>query len=1210
MGEHYSELSALLARVRNRWRAVAALRAWSLAAAVMSLVLALALLAQRIVAPEGWVLVGLWLTAAVVTAVSLASMAIPLRRAPADRQIARYIEECCPELEDTLVTAIAERGAHEPRAVTEAVVGDAVRRTRGLDLDRIVSMRALRGVAMRAAAATVALLVLGVFSIGPAGRAARVFALYLFPESLVVDVAPGDVKLRAGESLKIVVRLAGGVPGLVPVLRTSEDAGVRETRMEADGSGFALAFDNVDEGFRYAVSAAGTTTRDYSVTVIRPPRVEQINLRYEYPKAFGMEPRQEEDGGDIYGPAGTRVHIAVHADKPVTDGALTLGDGKRIPLSGRGDVLEGELTISADGSYRIALADADGLNNPGETEYFIRTLEDRPPDVRIIKPASDRKATSIEEVTIDARADDDFGIAALDLVYAVRGGEEKVVPFERNGSGLTVNGRRTIYLEDLGVAPGDFVTYYARARDVSRGKRSSEARSDIFFLEVTPFEEEFVASQSQGGAGSQDERSIEDLVESQKEIITATWKLDRRGRDAGGRSQEDIKTIAGAQGEVRKRAASAASQMRRGSDLRRRRNPAGRGAQPQAEASDDAMAKAAAAMGRAQQQLEALSTSGAMPHEMTALNELLRAQAEVRRREVQRQQQFSNGTGQNRQQQDLSSLFDRELARQQQTNYETPNTRETREEQKDQNSELEKVRELARRQDALNREQQELAKSRDGMQEEELKRQLEKLTREQTELRRQAEELAQKLQQAQQAQSKSGQQGSQGGQGGQGGQSGQSGQNQQAGRAMQQASEEMQQAANELRRQDAQQAAERGSRALERLRDLEQQMRSAQPDDRRRALGEMQLESRQLAEAQRRLANDPQRGRGNDPDSARRRAGEQERLAERMERLEQSVRQMAGGPPQGQHGQPPSAGEQAEEQPGQGQRNALGQAARELERQRLSERMRNAARAERQGGRENAQASANGRQSGEPNGQQNSRAGLGQPTQGGQQQGQGQAQGQGQPQGQGQGQGQQAGEGQRANAQEGQAIARELDRLSERLGAANGQGGESDQLTEQLSRIRDLREQLSQMERQLSELSKNGEGQGQQSGERSSQKGQNSQGQGQPTGNGDNAPWDGARDLVDNVRRELEYETPTADEFNPGRSAPGTEAWKQDFAQWDELKVQLAAALERAENSAAARLRNQQSKDRLNAGTAQGVPEQYRRLVDDYYRALASKEKR
>ncbi len=111
MGEHYSELSGLLARVRNRWRAVAALRAWSLAAAVTSLVLALALVAQRLVVPDGFALVALWLVAAAVALVVIGWMAVPLRRAPADRQIARFIEECCPELEDALVTAIAERGA-------------------------------------------------------------------------------------------------------------------------------------------------------------------------------------------------------------------------------------------------------------------------------------------------------------------------------------------------------------------------------------------------------------------------------------------------------------------------------------------------------------------------------------------------------------------------------------------------------------------------------------------------------------------------------------------------------------------------------------------------------------------------------------------------------------------------------------------------------------------------------------------------------------------------------------------------------------------------------------------------------------------------------------------------------------------------------------------------------------------------------------------
>src|SRR3989338_4775851 len=268
-------------------------------------------------------------------------------------------------------------------------------------------------------------------------------------------------------------------------------------------------------------------------------------------------------------------------------------------LTGRGGPGGGELTITEDSSYRVALSDTDGLTNPGETEYFIRTLQDRPPDVRIVRPASDRQVTAVEEVSIDARADDDFGVAALDLVYAVRGRSEKAVPFDRRGSGTAVTGSRMLYLEDLGVRPGDFVTYYARPRDVSRGKRSSEARSDIFFLEVTPFEEEFVAAESQGmGGGSGSEQSLEDLVRGQKDIITATWNLDRRGRESGARSQDDIRTLARAESDLRGRASALHAQMQRAGNMRRRL-PGGRGGPAGGDPMVDATRRAGPAAGGA-----------------------------------------------------------------------------------------------------------------------------------------------------------------------------------------------------------------------------------------------------------------------------------------------------------------------------------------------------------------------------------------------------------------------------------------------------------------------------------------------------------------------------------------------------------------------------------------------------------------------------------
>ena len=136
---------------------------------------------------------------------------------------------------------------------------------------------------------------------------------------------------------------------------------------------------------------------------------------------------------------------------------------------------------------------------------------------------------------------------------------------------------------------------------------------------------------------------------------------------------------------------------------------------------------------------EARGASGAPE----ALNRLLEAQSKVKERQVT-QQNAGAGQGQNRQAQDLSSLFDKELARHQQTNYETKD-RAAEEQQANDESMLDRIRELAKRQDELLRRQQELAKQKPQMTAEDLKRALEKLSREQEQLREQAERMARQM---------------------------------------------------------------------------------------------------------------------------------------------------------------------------------------------------------------------------------------------------------------------------------------------------------------------------------------------------------------------------------------------------------------------------------------------------------------------------------
>ncbi len=283
-----------------------------------------------------------------------------------------------------------------------------------------------------------------------------------------------------------------------------------------------------------------------------------------------------------------------------------------------------------------------------------------------------------------------------------------------------------------------------------------------------------------------------------------------------------------------------------------------------------------------------------------------------------------------------------------------------------------------------------------------------------------------------------------------------------------------------------------------------------------------------------------------------------------MARVERTVQRLASEP-----GATPSAGA------------ALADAARELSRQKLSERMRAAARNAENATRGNADAPKNGAD-GTPARDEQAGAGRG------------------------------AG-GRAESGHEGTDIARALDRLGQRLGAAGGETEQASRLSRQLSRARDMRDELVAVDRQLAELRRQGEGgeKGQGAGA-ASQGGRSGQaqspGRGAAQGAATSGEWEQARALVDELTRDHEagFGSRDADGFNPGLSAPGTEGWKQDFARWDQLKVQMAAALEKMEGSAASALRRQPSTDRLNPGPSQAVPEQYRDLVDKYFRALAS----
>ncbi|MDD9895184.1 MAG: hypothetical protein OXU24_05265, partial [Gammaproteobacteria bacterium] len=170
---------------------------------------------------------------------------------------------------------------------------------------------------------------------------------------------------------------------------------------------------------------------------------------------------------------------------------------------------------------------------------------------------------------------------------------------------------------------------------------------------------------------------------------------------------------------------------------------------------------------------------------------------------------------------DLRELFEMEMG-QLENRYETPNSRSGG--SPEQQEEANKLEELARRQEGLTRAQRNLARREDQMTEEQKRRELERLMRQQEQLSREVQQLAQQMsrgQQSSQSQSQSGQQSQSQQQAQASSSSSGGGSQQQQQTALRRAAQQMQEAADS---DSASMAAARSQKALENLRERQREL--------------------------------------------------------------------------------------------------------------------------------------------------------------------------------------------------------------------------------------------------------------------------------------------------------------------------------------------------------------------------------------------------
>ncbi len=500
--------------------------------------------------------------------------------------------------------------------------------------------------------------------------------------------------------------------------------------------GYEFLFAGLPENVEYYVTAGAMTSKHFNIRVSDLPAVKQIRVTYHFPAWTGMPPEIEERGGDLRAVIGTQAELDVSTDRPLQGSQIQLDNGQQIQLTGgQNNVYHGTVKMDQDGVYHVAGV-AEGQPVRVSEDFFIEARKANPPQISLVRPGrGDYHANPIEEVTVAAKATDEYGLHDIALHYSVNGGPETTVDLLHHKGEKQGDGSTTISLESFKLVPGDLVSVYATAKD-----GNAEAHTDMMFIQADPFEREFSQSQQSGGGGGGGgggDPSAE-ISQREKEIISATFKQQGDKNSTQQQATDIAKLLSQAQSTLRDQAMSLSGrlQARELTDA----------VQAISDFQKD-MTSASQAMAPAAQQLQQQKWKDAIPNEQKALQFLLRAEATFRQIQVAFGRGGGGGGGGGAAR-DLASLFELELDTEK-NQYETRQSAASSEQQKEREIDdaLKKLDELAKREEDLAQQQ------RNGTQTAEQKWQQEMLQREAEQLQRQMEQqLAQNGQKGQQGQ--------------------------------------------------------------------------------------------------------------------------------------------------------------------------------------------------------------------------------------------------------------------------------------------------------------------------------------------------------------------------------------------------------------------------------------------------------------------------
>lgn len=231
-------------------------------------------------------------------------------------------------------------------------------------------------------------------------------------------------------------------------------------------SRFKYQFSNVQENTKFRLSGNGFSSVPYEIKVNPRPSLMHFDVVLNYPAYLRKPSETLANAGDITIPAGTTVTWKFHTQN-TTGIAFNMGNKQQMLQPSEANLFSHSERILANTIYKLSPVNQI-VKTTDSAAYRINAIADEAPAIDVVERPD---SVSMQSFYFTGKIQDDHGFSGLTFHYKINpgGGKANEKSFTKPvKADLGVNISDFFYfwsLKDLGVRPGDQVTYFFEVAD-------------------------------------------------------------------------------------------------------------------------------------------------------------------------------------------------------------------------------------------------------------------------------------------------------------------------------------------------------------------------------------------------------------------------------------------------------------------------------------------------------------------------------------------------------------------------------------------------------------------------------------------------------------------------------------------------------------------------------------------------------------------------